>query len=72
MRDEHRFREKIELSLEGLPRDRVVRRMTLDALAPSDDENARLRPELRARLTKGDHSLKIELGPYEIRFWSFE
>jgi hypothetical protein len=31
-----------------------------------------LRPELRARLKKGDHRLKVELGPYDIRFWSFE
>jgi xylan 1,4-beta-xylosidase len=62
----------VNLSLEGLPKDMVVRRLTLDALAPSDDENARLRPEFRARLTKGNHSLKVELGAYEIRFWSFE
>lgn len=63
---------KLELVLEGLPSARLVRGLTLDALAPSDDENARLRPDPRRRLPPGDHRLKVDLGPYEAKFWSFE
>lgn len=61
-----------ELILEGLSEERLVRRLTLDAQAPSDDENVRLRPQRRTRLAKGDHRLEVELGPYEVKFWSFE
>jgi hypothetical protein len=50
----------------------LVRRLTLDALVNSDDENARLRPEVRTRLGKGDHRVGVDLGPYEVKFWSFE
>jgi len=62
----------VELVLDDLPKDALVRRLTLDALAPSDDENARLRPEPRARMTKGSHHLKVELQPHAVKFWSFE
>ena len=62
----------VELILDAVPRDRVVRHLVLDALAPGDDENARLRPAPRARLSKGDHHLKVEMGPRAIEFWSFE
>jgi hypothetical protein len=63
---------RVEIVLEGLPREMLVRRLTLDSLAPSDDENARLRPDRRTRLGKGDHRIKVEIGPYEVKFWSFE
>jgi hypothetical protein len=69
------FSEKpatVEIELAKLPRDVLVRRLTLDATAPSDDENIRLRPERRARLTKGSHQIKVELEPYAVKFWSFE
>jgi hypothetical protein len=61
-----------DLVLEGLPAEKLVRRLTLDAQAPGDDENIRLRPQRRTRLAKGDHRLEVELGPYEVKFWSFE
>jgi hypothetical protein len=61
-----------ELALEGLPRDMLVRRITLDAMAPSDEENARLLPEKRLRMKKGDHRVKVDLGAYAVKFWSFE
>ena len=38
----------------------------------SNDENARLRPQPRARMTKGTHRVSVELGPHEVKFWSFE
>jgi hypothetical protein len=62
----------VDLAWEGLPADRLVRPITLDALAASDDENARLRPDRSARIKNGDHRLKVVLDPYAIKFWSFE
>ncbi len=50
----------------------LERRLTLDALAPSDDENARLRPAPPIRLPRGDHRVKVEMGAYAVKFWSFE
>ena len=65
-------RASLELVLEGLSKDALVRHLELDALAPGDDENARLHPGPRTRLGKGSHRLKVELGPYAVQFWSFE
>jgi len=63
---------KVELSLLHLPRETLERRLTLDALAPSDDENARLRPDPPIRLSRGDHRVTVEMGAYAVKFWSFE
>ncbi len=63
---------KVELSLKHLPRATLERRLTLDALAPSDDENARLRPDPPIRLPRGDHRVTVEMGAYAVKFWSFE
>ena len=62
----------VELLLDDLPKNMLVRQLTLDAVAPSDDENVRLRPERRARMTQGSHNLKLELEPRAVKFWSFE
>jgi xylan 1,4-beta-xylosidase len=62
----------VNLALQGLSKDMLLRTITLDALAASSDENARLRPEPSRRLTKGDHHLKVGFDPYAIKFWSFE
>jgi len=62
----------VNLAWQGLSKDILLRPMTLDALAGSSDENARLRPEPSRRLAKGDHHLKVSLDPYAIKFWSFE
>lgn len=63
---------EIELELDGLPADRLMRHITLDALAPSGDENARLRPDAPARIAAGTHRLKVTLESYGVQFWSFE
>lgn len=63
---------EVELVLDDLPGETLMRRITLDALAPSDDENARLRPEPPARLAKGPQRMKLQLGPHAVKFWSFE
>ncbi len=62
----------IELNLKSLPKEVRTRHIMLDALAPSDDENARLRPEPFRKIPKGDQQLNVELGPYAIQYWSFE
>src|SRR5262249_2364725 len=61
-----------ELIWEGLRKDALVRPITLDDLAPSGDENARLRPGPITRMKKGDNRVKVELDPYAVKFWSFE
>jgi xylan 1,4-beta-xylosidase len=65
-------RASLDLAWEGVPRDMLLRGITLDALAASSDENARLRPDPSTRLKQGDHHLRVSLEPYAIRFWSFE
>ena len=62
----------VGLLLNNLPKDILVRQLTLDAVAPSDDENARLRPEPPARLKMGNQTMKVDLGQHAVRFWSFE
>jgi hypothetical protein len=62
----------VDLAWKGLPRDMLLRPLTLDALAASSDENARLRPDRSRRLKKGDHHRDVTLDPYAIKFWSFE
>jgi len=61
-----------ELFLKDLPQDLRVRHITLEALASSSDENARLHPEPFFQLAKGDQRLTLELGPYALHYWSFE
>jgi xylan 1,4-beta-xylosidase len=63
---------RVALSLDHLPAPTLMRHVMLDALAPSDDENARLRPSPAQRLTKGRHRIEVELGPRGVQSWSFE
>lgn len=62
----------VELSLLGLARETRSRHIILDAQTPSNDENARLRPEPFATLPKGDCLLNLTLEPYAIHYWSLE
>jgi xylan 1,4-beta-xylosidase len=63
---------RLDLTLAGLPRESLLRHVTLDALASGSDENLRLRPRPASRLAPGDHRLAVELAPYGIEFWSLE
>ena len=63
---------EVVLSLENLPKNMKVRHLVLDALAPSADENARLRLERLAELKKGTQQLRVHFDPYAVRFWSLE
>ena len=62
----------VEISLTGHARDLRVRHVVLDASAPSDDENARLRPDPYATLNKGDQTWHLQLEPYAVHYWTFE
>ena len=62
----------MELLLEDLPKDFRGRKLTFDALNGSNDENLRLRPSRSEEIKKGNHTLKTELEPYGIQFWSLE
>jgi hypothetical protein len=61
-----------EVTLQGLNSNRRVRHITLDALASSSDENARLRPEPFFQIQASGQPLVVELGPYAVHYWSFE
>jgi hypothetical protein len=63
---------EVELTVDGLPKSMRVRHIVLDALAPSDDENARLRPDPPAEWKAGTHRLQVRFDPYAIHFWSLE
>ena len=62
----------VELTFENLPKDMLLKQLTLNAQSGNNDENIRLRPEPPGRLTKGTHILKAKLDPYAIKFWSCE
>ncbi len=64
----------LRLSIEGtgVPETLLMRPELLDAVAPSSDENARLRPLDPVRVTKGDLRTQVELDAYGVAFWSFE
>jgi hypothetical protein len=62
----------LELLLKGLPTDMRTRHVQLDALAPGDDENVRLRPDPFQKIPKGDQTLELQLAPFAIHYWSIE
>ena len=62
----------VNLTVDGLPGAMLMRRLTLDANAPGDDENVRLRPETPVKIPHAPYSQKLRLEPYGIQFWSFE
>lgn len=62
----------VDVTLEGVPPRSVLRRVTLDAAAPGDDENVRLRPTPSERLQGGADDVHVDLEPYGIAFFSLE
>lgn len=63
---------KVNVTLEGVPARSVLRRVTLDAAAASDDDNVRLRPTASERLQGGTQEVHLDLEPYGIVFFSLE
>jgi hypothetical protein len=62
----------VELAIEGSPSDLTLREVMLDAAAPSDDENARLRPFPSRVLKLGRMQTQFDLNSYGIRFLALE
>lgn len=60
------------LSLVGLPKDLRARHLVLDAVAPGNDENIRLRPDPARNLRVDDPNLAVPLAPWAVHYWSFE
>jgi hypothetical protein len=63
---------QIGLDVEGAPSDLTLRQLFLDAAAPSDDENARLRPVPSRKLSQGPMLIAVDLGAYGISFLGLE
>ncbi|HEY2589213.1 MAG TPA: hypothetical protein VGI81_25945 [Tepidisphaeraceae bacterium] len=63
---------EFELAVEGLPGAMLMRQLKLDAVAPSDDENARLHPESPVRVPASPPRQHVRIEPFGVRFWSFE
>jgi len=62
----------IQLLLNDIPRDLRHRHLVLNANAPGEDENIRVRPDPFVSIKKGNQSMNLELAPYAIHYWSFE
>ncbi len=63
---------EVDLTVEKLPREMLMRQVTLDPAAASDDENVRLRPEAPVRVSKAPLHQQVPFQPYGVKFWSFE
>lgn len=63
---------KVKLLARDLPAGLVAKRRRLDAAAPSNDENVRLRQLDDLALRGGTEPIEIELEPYGVEFWSLE
>jgi hypothetical protein len=63
---------KVEFAVEGIPAKMALRQVTLDASAPSDDENVRLRPTRSKTVQAGATTLAVNLDGYGITFFSLE
>jgi hypothetical protein len=61
-----------EMELKSLPKELRTRHIVLETTGPSDDENARLRPEPFRRLKSGEDRLTVTLEPWAVHYWSFE
>ena len=57
------------IAIKGASSDLVASPEKLDSLAPSDDENIRVRPLATVQVVSGDSDHPITLEPYDIYFW---
>ncbi len=62
----------VEVAFTDMPGDMTAKPVVLDAVTPSNDEIARLRPEPAFRIESEQPRMRIGLEPYQVRFWSFE
>jgi len=61
----------VDLTMSGLPAGLKAEHLLLDANAPSDDENIRLRP-FPALPVEAGQSIPVDLPPYGVTFWSVD
>ena len=62
---------EVAITLNGLGSRTRLRHISLDAMTPSVDENARLRPEPFASIQKNG-TINVSLEPYAVQYWYFE
>jgi xylan 1,4-beta-xylosidase len=60
------------ITVDHVPGEMDLRKVTLDASAPSDDDNARLRPSPAQIVHAGTQQLRFDLPPYGIVYFSLE
>ena len=63
---------QVQVTLDHVPAQMILRKVTLDAAAASDDDNARLRPTPSQIISAGTQNVQIELPPYGVVFFSLE
>lgn len=63
---------RVRVTLDHVPAEMVLREVSLDAAAPSDDENARLRPASSRTIAAGTQALELDLQAYGATFFSLE
>ncbi len=62
----------LTLHLDGIRAALKANSVILDATAPSDDQNMRLRPAQKLRIKSGGAEIPMNLAPWQVTFWSFE
>jgi hypothetical protein len=62
----------LRVKFQGLTGATSAKPIVLDAMTPSNDENARLFQENPVKLTADSSSLETPLDRHGLRFWSFE
>jgi hypothetical protein len=63
---------RVSMTLNNVPGPMVLRKVSLDAAAPGDDDNVRLRPTPSQRLPPGTQQVQLDLPAYGISFFSLE
>lgn len=63
---------RLSVTVEGAAENLTARRVLLDAVAPSDDENIRLKPLDPLVVNQGTTQLSADLDTYGITFWTLE
>jgi hypothetical protein len=63
---------QVQVTLDHVPSAMVLRQVTLDAAAASDDDNSRLNPTPSKTISAGTQNVQLDLVPYGITFFSLE
>ena len=62
---------EVAITLHGLESRTRLRHISLDALTPRVDENARLRPDPFVPIAKNG-TINVSMEPYAVHYWYFE